>query len=576
MSDVAEKNQKTGNVFSNLKTKPKILLGICAPLLLLAALGGVSVYGINSIVTTNKWVDHTHVVLGKAAAIVSSAVDMETGMRGYLLAGKEEFLSPYNAGSKQFFKLSADLQKTVADNPAQVELLGQTETTIKDWRTSVTEPAIALRRQIGTASTMDDMADRIGEARGKKYFDQFRQLMGDFAAEESALMQQRQASNEQTVSTTFMLIIACVIGALILGLGLAWLIGNGIAGPISAMTEAIVRLAKGDHEFEVPGIKRGDEIGYMAGTVQVFKENAIDVKRMAEESEQQRLDNERKMREDRNSLADGFESAVMAIVQSVGEAVSSMTKSAKQMRGIAETTSDRAATVSTASVQASANVQSVASAAEEMSASVQEISRQVITSSEISTNAVVESERATEQVQGLVAASERIGDVVSLINDIANQTNLLALNATIEAARAGDAGKGFAVVASEVKNLASQTASATEEISEQIAEIQNATGAAVTAIEGISETINQISEIGNSISAAVEEQGASTQEISRNVQEAAHGTEEVNSSIDDVNQGAQDTGAAATKVLDATSDLSRQAGDLKEQVEQFLATVRAA
>ncbi len=531
---------------------------------------------LKTVYETEHWVAHTYKVLAQGAAILAAAVDMETGMRGYLLAGQEEFLTPYNEGAKHFHDLARDLEKTVDDNPAQVKLLKEAEHTLDEWREKVTEPTIALRRQIGDAKTMDDMADLIAEARGKKYFDRFRQLMGEFSAEEEALMHERQASNEQTVTNTFTLIAICAAVAIAIGLVLAWLIGNGIARPINSMTDAMKRLAGGDLEVEVPGTERKDEVGDMAGTVQVFKENAINVKRMESEQEQQRLDNEKKLKDERNKLADDFESAVMGIVQSVGNAADTMSSSAEQMRGIAEQTSERSTTVTSASVQASANVQSVATATEEMSASVQEISRQVSNSSDISDGAVDESQRATEQVQGLVEASQKIGEVVDLINDIANQTNLLALNATIEAARAGDAGKGFAVVASEVKNLASQTAKATEEISAQITEIQGATGSAVTAIEGISKTIAEISEIGSSISAAVEEQGASTQEISRNVQEAAKGTEDVNVNMVEVNKGAQETGTAAAQVLEATHELSRQAGDLRSEVEKFLTNVRAA
>ena len=536
----------------------------------------VDIKALETLSKDEKWVAHTYRVISHANSIVAAAVDMETGMRGYLLAGQDTFLAPYTNGSKRFFKLAASLSETVNDNPAQVKLLKEVQGTITEWKEKVTEPAIALRRQIGTARTMDDMADLIGEARGKKYFDEFRRLMGEFSAEETDLMEQRQAGNVETVSTTYLLIGLCGVIAILFGVVLAWIVGNGIANPLVTMTSAMVRLAQGDLKVDVPGIERKDEIGDMAGTVQVFKDNAINVKRMEEEAEQQRLDAEKRVRDERLQLADNFESAVMGIVQSVGDSASSMSTSAEQMRGIAEQTSDRSATVTTASVQASANVQSVATATEEMSATVQEISRQVTQSSDISTNAVVESQSATEQVQGLVEASQKIGEVVGLINDIANQTNLLALNATIEAARAGDAGKGFAVVASEVKNLASQTAKATEEISGQIAEIQTATGSAVTAIEGISATIGQINEIGNSISAAVEEQGASTQEISRNVQEAAQGTEEVNSNMGEVNRGAQETGSAASQVLEATNDLSKQATSLREEVDKFLSSVRAA
>ena len=383
-------------------------------------------------------------------------------------------------------------------------------------------------------------------------------------------------SIKEAAHSAFLLLTVITIILLVVTSGMVFFIVTGITRPITGMTGAMQRLAEGDHESEIPAQNQRDEIGIMASAVQVFKENAIAVKRQEEEQEQARLDNEKKLRDERLELADGFEQAVMGIVQSVGDAAGTMSTSAEQMRGVADRTSERVTTVTSASVQASANVQSVATATEEMTATVQEISRQVNSSTEISNGAVTESEAATEQVQGLAESSQRIGEVVNLINDIASQTNLLALNATIEAARAGDAGKGFAVVASEVKNLASQTARATEDISAQITDIQGATGSAVAAIGGISKTIGQISETSNSISAAVEEQGASTEEISRNVQEAAQGTEEVNSNMGEVNSGAQETGTAAGEVLEAANELSQQAGSLREEVEKFLASIRAA
>ena len=231
------------------------------------------------------WVTHTYEVLAQADAVMAAAVDMETGMRGYLLAGQDAFLAPYTDGGKRFFELAGRLSETVNDNPAQVGLLAETQATITEWREKVTEPAIALRRQIGSARTMDDMADLIGEARGKKYFDQFRQLMGAFSLEEQTLMEQRQASNEGTVSTTYLLIALCVGFAILIGVILAWFIGNGIARPIGAMVTAMLSLAGGDRSVDVPGTERNDEIGDMAGAVQVFKDNAIEQDRLTKEAE---------------------------------------------------------------------------------------------------------------------------------------------------------------------------------------------------------------------------------------------------------------------------------------------------
>ena len=231
-----------------------------------------------------EWVTHTYAVIGQANDILAAAVDMETGMRGYLLAGQDAFLAPYTGGAKRFHELVANLRKTVDDNPAQVALLDETAHTIRDWQKDVTEPTIALRRKIGDAKTMDDMADLIAEARGKQYFDRFRQIMTEFTAEETGLMQQRQAANATTVSTTFIVIAACVGLALLLGIGMAWLIGNGIANPIKLMTEVMQDLAKGDTSVEIPGTDRKDEIGEMAQAVQIFKDNAIERQRLEAEA----------------------------------------------------------------------------------------------------------------------------------------------------------------------------------------------------------------------------------------------------------------------------------------------------
>ena len=200
-------------MLSNLKTKPKILLGICSPLLLLVVLGAVAIYGINSIVATNQQVDHTHVVLGEAAAIVSSAVDMETGMRGYLLAGKDGFLSPYKGGETATYAGIAALQETVNDNPAQVARLGEVEKVLRDWQKEVTEPTIKLRRDIGDAQTMNDMAALVGEARGKVFFDKVREQIKTFGEREKTLLNKRRAdfkSAQDSVTTDFNTVVKTI------------------------------------------------------------------------------------------------------------------------------------------------------------------------------------------------------------------------------------------------------------------------------------------------------------------------------------------------------------------------------
>jgi methyl-accepting chemotaxis protein len=277
-----------------------------------------------------------------------------------------------------------------------------------------------------------------------------------------------------------------------------------------------------------------------------------------------------------DGLLRGFEDKTAGLVTIVASAATELEATARSMSETTGETTQQAANVSEAVQAASINVQTVASAAEELSASISEIARQVAQSSQIADQAVHDANRTDGIVKTLAEGAQKIGDVVGLISTIAGQTNLLALNATIEAARAGEAGKGFAVVASEVKSLANQTAKATDDISQQISQIQVATKEAVAAIEAISRTIGEMSRIAAAIAAAVEEQGAATQEIARNVQEAAAGTQQVSSNIVGVSHGAAATGTAATQVLDAAGELSKQAEQLSGDVRQFITSAQAA
>jgi methyl-accepting chemotaxis protein len=363
------------------------------------------------------------------------------------------------------------------------------------------------------------------------------------------------------------------------GIGIAvavvYVTSRSIVPPIMKMVAAMRQLAEGDYAVEVPATDKKDEIGLMAKSVLVFKENMIKAKELAaKEAEAIR---ERIARATRvNDLTQQFDTDISMVLKSVSSASTELQSTATSMTATAEETSNQATAVAAATEEASTNVQTVAAAAEQLSSSVTEISRQVTQSATIAQKAVVEANRTNATVQGLSEEATRIGDVVKLISEIASQTNLLALNATIEAARAGDAGKGFAVVASEVKSLAEQTAKATDQISSQIAAIQSSSSEAVGAIRGITGTINEINEIASAIASAVEEQGSATQEIARNVQQAALGTGEISSNVVGVQQAAGDTGAAAHQVLEASSELSRQSETMRSQVEIFLSSIKAA
>ena len=383
------------------------------------------------------------------------------------------------------------------------------------------------------------------------------------------------ADNARETATLLTLEWVLLFAGIALAGAIAFFTARSIVKPVTSMTEAMTELAGGKLDTDVPALDKKDEIGAMAGSVQVFKDNMIKTKQLEEESKQAEIRAAKEKREMMQKMANDFESSVGGIVNAVSSASTELESSAQAMSATAEETSRQAMAVAAASEQASTNVQTVASASEELSSSISEISRQVSQAAKIAGGAVEEANRADGMVQGLAQAAQKIGKVVELITSIADQTNLLALNATIEAARAGDAGKGFAVVAAEVKNLANQTAKATEEIGGQIGGIQGATKDAVGAIQSIGKVIGEINQISSAIAAAVEEQGAATQEIARNVEQAASGTKEVSSNIAGVTQAAGETGQAANQIQQAAKELSSQSESLKSEVGKFLAQIRA-
>ena len=402
---------------------------------------------------------------------------------------------------------------------------------------------------------------------------------GTSAMKSDLLADQKRLEGEShgTIGETEQLILMLAAGGFVLGVIWAFLLGKGISRPIGAMCAAMRELAAGNFEVVLPGLGRKDELGEMAAAVEEFKVQAVaKAERDAATQEAQNKASSAARRTELIRFADEFEAAVGSIVSNVSASAVQLETAASTLTRTAETTQSLSSHVAGASEEASSNMQSVASATEELSASVNEIGRRVKESSQIAEAAVQQAERTDARIGKLSRAAQEIGDVVKLITAIAEQTNLLALNATIEAARAGDAGRGFAVVASEVKSLASQTAKATDEISSHISGMQGATQESVAAIKEIGGTIGKISDIASTIANAVEQQSSATQEIARSVQNVAQGTQEAAASVMQVNRGATETGSASEEVLNSARSLSTESTRLREELDRFMANIRAA
>ncbi|WP_417798642.1 methyl-accepting chemotaxis protein [Terasakiella pusilla] len=386
--------------------------------------------------------------------------------------------------------------------------------------------------------------------------------------------QKANADMRETVSSTGTVVVSTIVLTVLIVFSVAILVARQINKPIAGLTRTMKVLAEGDKTVDVPATELKNELGDMGRSVLVFKDNMIRAEQLAaEQAREQEVQQERAKQI--ILLTQGFEKDSDNVLTTVHAAITQMGTTSNSMKQAADQLNQRSVAVSAPSTEASSNVQTVASASEELAASIAEIGAQASNSTLIASEAVTKAQETDETMRGLSDAAQRIGEAIRLINDIADQTNLLALNATIEAARAGDAGKGFAVVASEVKNLATQTAKATEEISRQIGDVQRSTENAVVAIGGISKVIAQMDEISSAIAAAVEQQRAATQEIARNVEQASSGTHEVSENIVGVSTLATETEEAADQVKGASTQVEEQAESMNAFIRRFIENVRA-
>jgi methyl-accepting chemotaxis protein len=443
---------------------------------------------------------------------------------------------------------------------------------LKEASTLLEEYRQALTKLIANSKSIDELVTEMTDSAAAI-------AQGSSAMKADLLSDQQRLESESdaTIGATEHMVLVLAVGGFLLGGILALLLGKGISRPMTTMCKAMRELAGGNFDVVLPGLGRKDELGEMASAVEEFKMQAIaKAERDAAAQDAQNKASSAARRTELIRFADDFETAVGAIVSNVSASAVQLETAAGTLTRTAETTQSLSSQVASASEEASNNMQSVAVATEELSASVDEIGRRVRESNEIAEAAVKQAEQTDGRIGKLSRAAQEIGDVVKLITAIAEQTNLLALNATIEAARAGEAGRGFAVVASEVKSLASQTAKATDEISSHISGMQGATQESVAAIKEIGGTIGQISTIASTIASAVEQQSSATQEIARSVQTVAQGTHEAAASIMQVNRGATETGSASEEVLNSAKILSTESARLREELDRFMANIRAA
>ena len=561
-------------LFHDLKILPKIVAP--AMLLVLVALSLVllSKHSLESLDRSTDYVVDVHAMRAIGALQMANAVDEATISEKNIILETDEpaMLRQFELykSARQAALSAVDRLIALADTPdmrAATEAMKAEATTF--FRATDRSTGFGLKGHAGLAT--DASTTEVRAARAK--------LTATIGARVDANVRDLATAKEDAAaiaSSTMRTLIVLAVAGLALAIGLIGFVTvAGITRPLDGLIAAMDRIAGGDLAVRVEGIARGDEIGMLARSLQVFKDNAGVARDLAAAQGSETAAKVARARA-LDELTGAFESNVSALTRSLSGAAARMETTARSMAGIADRTTQQTMAVAGAAGETSANVQTVAAASEEMSASVQEIVTQVTQSARIATQAVEDARRTDATVQRLANTAEQISSVISVISGIAAQTNLLALNATIEAARAGEAGRGFAVVASEVKALAGQTTRATDEIGERIAEIQDATHRAVADIQGIGRVIAEMSSYAGSVAAAMEQQGAATQEIARNVQQAARGTEQVTTNIASVREGAGLTGTAASEVLGSAQELSRHTASLSQEVGAFLTRVKAA
>ncbi|MET0170819.1 MAG: methyl-accepting chemotaxis protein [Agrobacterium vaccinii] len=592
--------------FKNLSTKTKVVSGTAAPVVLAIAIGAIALTSISSMVQSNGWVDHTNQVLQKTDAITAAAVDMETGMRGFIITGQQNFLEPYRQGEQSIYKTINELKALVADNPTQVGRMNNVEKAIGDWQKNFAEPQIKTRGTLADTTSIGDLNKQLDASQGKAYFDGLRGFIKDAQADERTLLAKRSAENDATISNAISMIWTSLAAAVVIALIAGLMIGSGISKPLLAMTSAMKRLASGETQLDIPGVGRKDEIGEMAETVQVFKENAIakiNMEREAEAnrsmSEAERVERERQKAKEASDIQFAVDGLAQGLGQladgnvahrittpfvehldrlrndfnnSVGKLHEALVSVGKNARGIdagANEIRSAADDLSKRTEQQAASVEETAAALEQIATTVRDSAKRAEEVGGLVTKTRLSAEHSGKVVRDAVIAmqqieksSSEISNIIGVIDEIAFQTNLLALNAGVEAARAGEAGKGFAVVAQEVRELAQRSANAAKEIKtlivtsgDQVRSGVELVGNTGKALEGI---VSEVQHINQHVNAIVE-----------SAREQSVGIQEINSAVNTMDQGTQQNAAMVEQSTAASHSLAKEAAALNHLITQF-------